>query len=381
MNKKKVGIITSYLDFNKNYGGILQAYALSSLITQLGYDTYIMPYVYEFIEEGKSDLLHKAYRFGIKQIRKITNPQFRNQQFFYDNMLKFVNKELPIYRESRIRVNELKEISSDFYAFVSGSDQVWSTKLQNNHCDPGMFLSFVPQGVKKIAYAPSLGSTLEMNAITAYEFKQAVCGYDSISSREKLGKDLIERITGREAPMVLDPTLLYDRENWYKFISVPDNLPKDYILLYRFGNMKSTDLAIKIFEEKYKYPIIELPSSAVSINDHYNKRYDINPACFLGLIKNARLVLTDSFHCTVFCILMKTQFFTFYRQEPSQSSNMNGRLDDLLKLTNLESRLVKPNNTILYDRISEQQFEYAHKCIDQEKAFSLDYLKSALEHE
>lgn len=374
---KKVGIITSYLDFDKNYGGILQGYALSKIVLGLGFDAYIMPYVYEHVKE-KNDVFHLVFRFFRNAYINLKNPECKSQAELYKMIFDFTCSNLPLYQKNRISISELTKVSHDFHAFISGSDQVWSTKLQQNHCDPGMFLKFVPEGVRKIAYAPSMGSTTAMSQETAEEFKNAVTRYDYISAREVQGQQLIKAITGLDAPLVLDPTLLLPLEKWESFMDIPQKLPDEYILVYRFGNMKYTVDSINEIQKNYNLPIIELPSSAVSMSDKLEKRYDINPAQFLGIIKNATLVLTDSFHCTVFSILLKTQFLTFYRQAPESASNMNGRIDDLLELTNLNSRLIKPGQNIINKDITPKEFEDAHKRIEEKRAFSYDYLKTAL---
>ncbi|MPN40244.1 hypothetical protein SDC9_187780 [bioreactor metagenome] len=124
--------------------------------------------------------------------------------------------------------------------------------------------------------------------------------------------------------------------------------------------------------------IIELPSSAISIKDSWNKRYNIDPEAFIGIIKNATLVCTDSFHATVFSILNRTPFITFYRQEPSIEGNMNCRIDDLLQMTGLTDRLVKPNDKIILEDLFTIDFKSALEKIDQRRTESLNYLKQAL---
>lgn len=376
---KRIGIITSYLDFNKNYGGVLQAYALSRQILLLGYEPYIMPYIYEHIPMvEKVDILHQLYR----NLKNVINPyrkEVKLQKQMFDVMLNFVNSRLPMYSTSRMSISDLKDISDSFYAFICGSDQVWSTKLQKNHCDPGMFLHFVKKPIKKIAYAPSLGSTITVSNETADEIKNSLIDFDAISVRERKGQCLLERITGNTYPIVLDPTLLLSRNEWDDIATIPKQLPEKYILVYRFGNIKSNfDMMLKI--QKYLgIPIIELPSSLISLKDGLCKRYDIDPGNFIGLIKKATLVCTDSFHATVFSIINKTPFVCFCRQEPDLESNMNGRIVDLLEMANLSDRLIYPNGYLNYDNLLNVKFEVAHKAIDNLRVSSLEYLKKALD--
>lgn len=378
--EKKVGIITSYLDFDKNYGGVLQAYALSRMISSLGYKPYIMPYVYQHITDERISFIHKLLRSIRKTCTFAVNASKRKQNKSFRNIKRFVDERLPIYTKRATTIDDLKVLSKDFYAFVCGSDQVWNIRLQRNHCDPGMFLTFVPEEIKRIAYAPSLGSTTSIGGELVNEFRSAVSRFHSISVRERGGQDIILKTTGLFAPIVLDPTLLVPLDWWDDFSETPDNLPSKYILLYRFGSdVESTDLSIAEAKRKYGLPIIELPSSAKSLTDGYAKRYDINPAQFIGIIKNASLVLTDSFHCTVFCILMRTQFMTFYRQSPEMQNNMNDRVDDLLQMTRLTNRLIKPGMKLATQPISDEEFSRAYSEIAERKESSLTYLREALE--
>lgn len=382
MNKKKVGIITSYLDFDKNYGGVLQAYALSKQISLLGYDAYVIPYIYEYypIDKRANSLIWKFLRYSKAHI--LTSERKKLKQKKMNKMiLDHVHRTLPIYRSSRMTIEDIKGVASDFDAFVCGSDQVWSTKLQKDHCDPGMFLKFVPNGVKKIAYAPSLGSTTSVSVDTALEIKDAIKDFHAISVREQTGRNLLKEVTGNEYQVVLDPTLLLTMDEWEAIATVPDNLPEKYILLYRFGNIPSNMENIKLIQKTLNIPIIELPSSQAALVDNFLKRYDIDSGKFIGLVRKATLVCTDSFHATVFSIINKTPFICFYRQEPSMKFNMNSRIEDLLCMTELSNRLVKPDEEVKIDEIFNVDFERAHENINNLRADSLDYLSNALSGE
>lgn len=378
---KKVGIITSYLDFNKNYGGVLQAYALSKQISLLGYTPYIMPYIYEHIPVNeKVDLLHKIYR----KLRNDVSPYrkgLKKQKQLHKTMIDYVNSNLPVYSTDRMTVSDIRNIADDFYAFVCGSDQVWSTKLQRDHCDPGMFLQFVPENVKKIAYAPSMGSTITVTDETANEIKNSLADFNAISVRETKGRDLLLKITGEDFPIVLDPTLLLPLSEWKNITKIPEVLPEKYILVYRFGKIKSNFDKILDIQRHLNLPVIELPSSLISLNDGLDKRYDIDAGGFIGLIKNATLVCTDSFHATVFSIINETPFVCFCRQDPNLENNMNGRITDLLKMTKLEKRFILPDTKFDYNRLFDIEFETAHSIIDAVRVSSLAYLKNALAYE
>ena len=374
---KRIGIITSYLDFDKNYGGVLQAYALSKQIRLLGYESFIMPYIYDFYPKSKEK---KVIQLA-KHVYHVINPKTKNylkRMKMSRVMHDFVNAYLPMYSESRILLDELKAESPKFYAFVCGSDQVWSTRLQKDRCDPGMFLKFVTKGVKKIAYAPSMGSTISVTDSTATDIRNSLADFSALSIREKKGKDLLKSITGKDIDIVLDPTLLLEPSNYEEICIKPKNIPEKYILVYRFGGIPFNLEKIKEVQRALNLSIIELPSSAISQGDNLPKRYDVNPGMFLELIKNATLVCTDSFHATVFSIIFRTPFLCFYRQDPISTNNMNGRLDDLLEMTKLKNRIVNFGDEIDYSKVFDIDFTEAHKEIEKRRQSSLQFLIKAL---
>ena len=382
MSNKKVGIVTSYLDFDKNYGGVLQAYALSRQIELLGYDARIMPYIYEHIPEDPRE--KSLFWTVLRALRDRLHPQMRKyakQKKLHRVMMKFVNAQMPVYRKERIRLRELSEIASDFHAFVCGSDQVWSTRLQQDHCDGGMFLRFVPKGVKKIGYAPSMGATVSVRGETGEEIRESLGDFDAVSVREKTGQSLLRELLGKEVPLVLDPTLLLERKEWARIAKVPEGLPERYIVVYRFGSVPHTLQTMKEIVKKTGLPVIELPSSRIAMEDGFHKRFDIDPGDFIGLVKNAALVLTDSFHATVFSIVNATPFVSFYRQDPSVPFNMNSRLDDLLAMTGLTHRLCPVGGAVEYESLFTVDFAEAHRRIDERRAPSLQYLAEALKGE
>lgn len=290
----------------------------------------------------------------------------------------FNNKNLPLYRKERISIEEMVSLAGDYCAFISGSDQVWSTKLQGDCCDKGMFLKFVPENVKRIAYAPSMGARCTQEGIED-DICHSVGYYNAVSLREREGAKYLEKIMGEKFPVVLDPTLLISPREYDAIVQEPKDVPDKYILVYRFGDVPHTLMTIASIAKELKLPIIELPSSDVSLMDNLKKRYDIGPDKFIWLIRHATLVCTDSYHATIFSIINHTPFLTFFREEPTAATtNLNARVLELLEMTGLSERLIYPGQTPDASEVLNVDFSEAENSIINRRASSLAFLKNAL---
>ena len=128
-------------------------------------------------------------------------------------------------------IDELKIVSESFYAFVTRSDVVWNPYLHNIINDEGFFLNYPKEGIKRIAYAPSLGVTTFPDTAKK-DLRDLLQRFDALSIREKSGSDLIYEITGISVPVVLDPTLLLAPKYYDEITMIPDDIPKLYLDKY-----------------------------------------------------------------------------------------------------------------------------------------------------
>lgn len=383
-----IGIITTSSGgsgtFACNYGAALQGYALVKQLRLLGFDAYDMNYIsdneyrpqqYNIIKRTllRLPLLFKPYL--VKQ--KIWEYKNRNSRRINRNsFVKFIEENHITHNNGTFyHLSDLKRVTANFYAVITGSDVVWNPLLHKNVNDRGYFLDFVPKGVKRIAYAPSFGVT-ELPDTAKVDLGELLRKFDAISVREKSGADLIRRETGLEVQVVLDPTLLLEPKYYEEVTKIPENLPKEYIAVYRFGEINHTKEKIREISKKYGLPIVYIPSN----NDGaFEPDYSIGPGEFIGVIKNAKLVLSDSFHCTVFAIISHTPFLTFYRTMPEPGKDINSRMIDLLKMVHMSDRLVKPNEEIADDTLFTMDFSKSDMTICKLREQSLKYLMNALE--
>lgn len=387
---KKVGIVTSNTSFSSNYGAVLQCFALVEQLKLWGYEPYVINYSYtnnnvEMTIENKIDRSLRAkvkYIFSsdVSIFQKI---QYRINRKNRNNMEKkfvdFYEKFLPMHNKSRVTFEELCKHPLGYDFYITGSDQVWNPVIHGNENNPCCFLRFAEVNAKRIAYAPSFGIKDFPNQLEG-SLKEYIKGFDVLSVRENEGKKIIKRVCDIEVPVVLDPTLMADPLVYKSISKTLENLPKKYILCYRFGNMEYSIRIIKEVSKKLGLPVVELPLSIESYGKGSKLCYDIGPAEFIGAIRGAEVVLTDSFHCTVFSILNKKPFFTFMRQKAGEKNNMNGRMIELLNKLNLSERLISENEECkdIISKVYDIEYSGTDKILEEERKKSQNYLREAL---
>ena len=376
---KKVGILTSAQSFGDNYGAVLQAYALSTVLKSMGYEPNIIKYKVagEYVnhsaplaERLKTTLFNKEMSVHAKKTLIANKLMHKSVNGVFWN---FVNNYLDFYNEEFIGFDELKKNPPDFSCFITGSDQVWNPVIHGNKNDPGYFLDFAPKGAKRIAYAPSIG----VDKIPE-ECEKSLGGFlekfDALSIREKSGADIIKKCCGIDIPVMLDPTLLLSAKEWDEIAKKPDNLPDKYVFCYKFGKSETMDKTIKHISKKYRLPIVTAPSSP---EVKFTADYSIGPSEFLGAIKNATLVCADSFHATVFSIIYKKPFLIFPRHTEGEI-NMNSRMENILETFALKERYIPENSEFDDSKLFELSFEYANRVLEEKIKESKNYLHNSL---
>lgn len=368
---KKVEIIT--LHRVKNYGSVLQAYATQEFIKNLGYETEIIDYYPErYTRSGmlkrikdqnkylrKSGLLRFVARILILPSYKVRFKTFEN----------FLNKHLDV---TPITYNTVEEINNNLPIgdiYLTGSDQVWNSGW-NGGIDKAMFLDFTNiEDKRKISYAASFGKS-KLEDWEKEETKELLNKYDKISLREKSGVEICEDLGIKDTTNVVDPTLLLSGEEWSKIASNKfEN--EEYILVYNLNRNKKIDNYAKNLSKKTGLKIKYL---SYQLHEFYKKgKMYCNPEVedFLGLIKNAKYVISDSFHATAFSVNFNTEFVIVY---PGKYST---RLQSILQILGLENRVAKDENdmSVVDNKIN---FEVVNEKLIQEREKSINWLKDNL---
>lgn len=372
----KVGIITYHHYYN--YGTVLQAYALQKSIDGIdGYQAEIIDY--RAAEEKK---LSKRQLFLLRIRRlpvyflewervkktKLYESIFVAKHPKFDDFFKndLVQSEQPFYSYS-----DLKQGNHEYDILVTGSDQTWSPKIGFY---PAFFLEFGPNKALRIAYAPSIGVS-KLSDEEAKHLNVHLQPFEAISCRERLGTEILNRVVkGKRVQNVLDPTFLLTKDDWNKIATKPA-ITSDYILCYFIGHKSYyRDIAQQLSKD-LSIPLYFIPVSWQDMGRGYNLLPESGPKEFLGLIRDARLVLTDSFHGTAFSINYRKTFYTFTKVEGGKSGLDNSRLYDILLKLHLEDRLFDTAGEI---KFTDVDYSEAEKILEEERQQSLAFLKEAL---
>ena len=373
---KKVGIITYHHDYN--YGTALQAYALQKAISMIdGYDAEIIDY--RSANEKRLTIpqlvLLRIRRAGVyvkewKRVRRlmkyadVLNAKKNRFDDFFEKDQKTSKDVFPLYAD-------LKRTAPEYDIYVTGSDQTWSPKIGFN---PAMFLEFASSKGLKIAYAPSIG-VANLSKTEADYLNVHLQSYDAISCRESIGREALQRVVkGKTITGVLDPTLLLNSEDW-NHLAVKPHIEQPYILCYFIGDRPYYRKIARQLSQDLNLPLYFIPVSWQDVGEGNNLIPEAGPREFLGLFRDARLVLTDSFHGTAFAINYHKSFYSFTKIEGGKKAMDNSRLYDILSKVHLEDRLIDNPAKIEF---SDIDFGEADKILSKEREISWEFLKDAL---
>lgn len=329
----KIGIIT--LTGYANYGQKFQNYAVKKILSDFCFDstTFVVkePRIIGSMHT-LNRLFHDTFfnkqwrttwRWAESKFKKLTKENVNSQDNKKFNKFKsFCEKYI---NESHINYKELSIIANNFDYFVVGSDQIWNPLFYK--LDSTRFLKFVNKE-SRISLSPSFG----VNKIPYYKkkiFKKCISDFKHLSVREHDGAKIIKELTGKEADILLDPTLSLNKEDWDNISVRVKNKPKKYILTYVLSPYSGCKDIIKDISNRCNLPVI-------NVTDYKDfKKYDIGPSEFIDLIKSASLVITDSYHGTIFSIIYSIPFVI------SDNAMGDSRFKSLEKEFNIKSRFAK----------------------------------------
>lgn len=354
---KRIGIATIHK--SSNFGGSLQAYALYKYLESQGHCVEIIDLLRPVHDRFIYDSRYKPYR-STRFTLKNRLLEFAKQLLGYkDNKgyssevskQKFAEffKDIKYSKEYR-KVRYIYKDAPQYDVYVSGSDQLWNP-MHSFSIEP-FFLTFAPEGCKKISYATSIGVT-KLTEREKTDFKRWLASYEAISVREDEGKQLLGSfIKDKNIEVVADPTFLLDIKDWKKLAITP-SMKENYILLFSLTNAKPlVDFAIRMSKESGKKLVILKGPLLDANSPDYILDNNIGPREFLGYFDNADIVITDSFHGSVFSMLMGAKNFFSYIQPVSKTGN---------RITNLLKTVEEPNHLLPSDLAK------SYKDLDEEK--------------
>lgn len=373
----RIGILT--LPLHTNYGGILQAYALQTVLERMGHQVVVfdkpfeytplpiwkMPYVYtkrlikKYILRDGTEIFQEqnGYRRSVIS-RKYTQP--------------FIEKY--IHRYIYRGFSDIKE--SDFDAIVVGSDQIWRMMYValffGKGMEPNVFLNFTEGWkIKRISYAASFGTDrLELEGHKLNLCRKAIQRFDGVSVREKSGVDICREDFDIPASWVLDPTMLLKSSDYLKFTnSILSSTGKRYLTTYILDESPEIDdLITKIAKEKK----LELLKTNIPETGRKGESVPQPPLeNWLSAIYNADYVINDSFHACVFSILFHKQFTVIANEKRGLS-----RFKSLLSIFGLEDRIISSPKE--YHELPDIDYTHVDKILNKKKDESIGFLEKFL---
>lgn len=350
----KVGIIT--ITQGCNYGNRLQIYAVQQVLKDIGIESRLI----------KNNTGINSLTYKIKSIVKylINYKDYRDELKRYKSFNKFDREYIQISDVVLDENYNNSSIALDYDAFICGSDQLWNPNYSRLN---GIYFADFSNVKKRISYAASFGvNQLPANKISQY--RHWLDKFDYISVREESGREIIKELLGRDSTVLIDPTMMIDSENWIKIEKQPDvDCSSKYILCYFLGEKNSKILSyIDAMKIQMNATVIDvLPESKK------NPLYYSNPSNFVYLVHHAEMIITDSFHATVFSILFMKRFRVFDRED--QMKSMTTRLDTLLDYF----ELTKYRNN--FDTCIEMNWPFdVGQKLKAERIKAYNFLKEAL---
>lgn len=336
-----------------NYGSVFQSLATECIFEQLGCEVETIDYIRE---TAQCNTVWKILRYGgpgwkikMKQLVLHFIPQHESKRKEVLDVFreKYLHLSAVKYRSDQDLLNNVPE--ADIYC--TGSDQTWNTEIQHG-IPRAYFLSFVPEGKRRIAFSASFGISKLPERYKA-ETRKLLSKYFAISVRERSGLDILHDLGFNNAVQVLDPTVVVGTDLWAS-LAASRMINREYILVYQLNNNTTFVKYVNEFATRKGLHVVHVRSHKEAINNCTHIP-DCTPEQLLSLFKYSSYVVTDSFHATVFSLMFHCNFINIF---PPKFST---RLESILNLTGLTER-----------RITDfSRYDYADSPIDYQRVDSI----------
>lgn len=376
----RIGILT--LPLHTNYGGILQAYALQTVLERMGHEVVVFDCPLRKFELPiwKKPLCYSKRiikRYILQDKGTLINKEkidFEKERYFRKNTQPFINAHI-----HRYVVRKLEDIKKDdIDAIVVGSDQIWRmlyfksmwfTKRAAN-----AFLAFTAGwNIKRIAYAASFGNNNpEISEGEIEDCRKAISLFNAVSVREKSGVKICKELFGINAQWVLDPTMLLSSADYTKLIDgkIGKSTTTGALMSYVLDeNSDVSELRATIAKEKN----LRINITNVAVNGIEQNNLIAQPPVenWLHSFLDADFVINDSFHACVFSILFHKQFIVFGNKERGME-----RFTSLLGMFGLKDRLVTSSSE--YKPLPDIDYTKVDRILNGKRQEAMTFLSTNL---
>ena len=369
----KIGILTYFI--GQNYGAALQAYATLLALRKLGHDPVFIHY-HQPWSKGPSffdprSYLSKSFGGFLAKCGRMRKQWHLRREFGKMEQL-FPRTER--YYHSDLQL--LQQFPPDCDVYLVGSDQVWKCPESLEHAE-AYFLPFGSANVRRVSYASSMGGH-EFPRDVVETVKQYLSAFQSISVREKGSTDYLTAMGVRGVAWVPDPTILLTQRDYADFIESASPTGADCMVYL----LHQEDPEVRALVEQSVEPytkVLNVPLHSFHLSGAENRIIGV-PA-FVRSIAEAEMLVTNSFHCVVFALLLHRPFV--FIQLIGKHKKMNNRVAELLEGLGLTERMIDPEHPVSPSEIQAQVIDWTE--VDAKIAIlrqvGWDYLEPALERE
>lgn len=353
----KVGTLT--FPGSPSHGASLQMYALYRVLKNMGTDVEVINYIPNTVNHKKQPPKSLKDKI-ITLLLKDPKDSFKR----FESQIK-IDPAAPI-----TTTEELQNHTQSYDRIIVGSDQVWNPAVTGN--DMNFFLDFCKVATKKASYAPSFGID-QVAEGDKEQIAQLLAQITYLSAREERGKEIISELTGRDVPVVLDPTFLIDGADW-RALKKASGAKGNYVFIYTIKPSPKLRQTAQAFADKHGYRLVYIAGGLHGLMDKVNPKkhpvFGVGPAELIDLIDNAQYVFTNSFHGAAFSIILNKNFFVEY------SSDTNSRLITLIQKFELEDSII---NCDRFDfALRQTHYEKANLILQEKRKESLSYLEGII---
>ena len=370
-----VAVVT--LHNSPNYGSCLQTYATQKVLASVGASPTIVDYYRaDAIPANETDralngqVAKKMPIFkipGVKALARI--PVSRMVKRRAAPLNAFRHGKLNLTPRPYYSIDELEQDPPQADIYCTGSDQVWNS-MWNKGFEKAFYLTFAPEGAKRIAYAASIGKS-KLDDWEIEPMREELSKYSHISVREAEAADLLDSIGVHGAVPVIDPTLMLTQDDWAELHS--DDVPKEpFILIYQLNRNHEFDEYAKRLSEKLGLPLYRI---AYGVNERRAGVHTI--VCptveqFVSLFMSAEYVVTDSFHGTAFSMNLSKKFVSI------SPGRVSGRIMNLLEMTGETGQYLQDYRDLsVVDNPID--YQHVHQVFEIKRGEARSFLVQALE--
>lgn len=344
----RICIITVYN--SNNYGAFFQAFALKEYLEMDGHEVFF--------------LKHKARNLTKMTLKKIVKKISHLDNFGY----LFQIRKMEVFRKSIFNFKEcfLQDLEK-MDVILWGSDEIWNVARKNVRKFP-FFFGVNVNCQKKIAYAPSVNNATYKDFESHLNYINLIKNIDEISVRDQHSKKVLSHfIKDKEISVVVDPTLLHDVSFYVKYMKKKE-FPYKYILVYSYGTHLKNDIigAIKLYANEKRMKIISILGEFPWCDESPS----VTPFEMLNYFQKAELIITDTFHGTIFSIIFNKNFII--------TSCHNTKVVDLTKEVTLSDRILSEQYEI--SELAEKPIDYEsiNLLIEYKRKISKEFINKVI---